>query len=113
MSTEQGVKKLEEVAKRMKAETSVQARPSPERVTAREFIAWFGFKRRSQWLVSLVRNKMEELGLRTVPDFERLWIDAEISIELVTTGAPKPRQVPMTRQSVSGCLRQPTKSPSA
>ncbi len=86
MTTEQGVKKLEEVAERMKNETSVQAKPSPERVTAREFIAWFGFKRRSQWLVSLVRNKMEELGLRTVPDFERLWIDAEISIELVTTG---------------------------
>ena len=86
MSTEQGVKKLEEVAKRMKTEASAQAKPSPERVTAREFIAWFGFKRRSQWLVSLLRNKMEELGLRTVPDFERLWIDAEISIEMVTTG---------------------------
>ena len=31
----------------------------------------------------MIRNKMEELGLRTVPDFERLWIDANISIELV------------------------------
>ena len=86
MTTEQGVKKLEEVAKRMEAEVSVQAKPSPERVTAREFIGWFGFKRRSQWLVSLVRNQMEELGLRTVPDFERLWIDTEISIEMVATG---------------------------
>ena len=69
----------------MKDEASANARPSPERVTAREFIAWFGFVRRSQWLVSLIRNKMEELGLRTVPDFERLWIDTDgISIELVS-----------------------------
>ena len=86
MSTKQGIKKLEEIAKRIKAEASAQAKPSPERVTAREFIAWFGFKRRSQWLVSLLRNKMEELSLRTVPDFERLWIDAEISIEMVPAG---------------------------
>ena len=35
MSTEQGVKKLEEVAKRMKDKASANARPSPERVTAR------------------------------------------------------------------------------
>ena len=91
MSTEQGVKKLEDVSKRMKDEVSANARPSPERVTAREFIAWFGFVRRSQWLVSLIRYKMEELGIRTVPDFERLWIDDEISIELVPAeGAESP-----------------------
>ena len=57
MSTKQGIKKLEEIAKRIKAEASAQAKPSPERVTAREFIAWFGFKRRSQWLVSLLSTK--------------------------------------------------------
>ena len=83
MNVEQGVKKLEEVAKRMNDESAANAMPSPERVTVREFIAWFGFVKRSQWLVSFVRNKMEQLGIRTVPDFERLWIDAEISIELV------------------------------
>ena len=67
----------------MRDEASANAMPSPERVTVREFIAWFGFVRRSQWLVSFIRNNMEALDLRTVPDFERLWIDAEISIELV------------------------------
>ena len=111
MNVEHGVKKLEEVANRMNDEASANAMPSPERVTVREFIAWFGFVRRSQWLVNFVRNKMEQLGIRTVPDFEHIWIDSEISIELVPAEGAEPPAIPDDPSVRIGMLEAANRKP--
>ena len=76
-----GTEKLEEIAARMRSEIKHGAMATPEQVKARDFVRWFGFERRVNRVVSQIRNKMEELNLRTVPDFEFAWIDSTISIE--------------------------------
>ena len=56
--------------------------PTPEQLTVREFIGKFGYSRRGSTLVSHVRNRLEELELRTNPDFEVTYMDATISVEM-------------------------------
>ncbi len=65
----------------MTDEIQAGAKAAPERVEVREFVGWFGYQRRVKRVVSQIRNKMEKLGLRTVPDFEFAWIEGAISIE--------------------------------
>ena len=76
-----GAKRLEQIAARMRSEIKRGAMATPEQVKAREFVGWFGYQKRVKRVVSQIRNKMEELDLRTVPDFEFAWIDKTISIE--------------------------------
>ena len=78
----QGITKLEQFAKRMKDEVSIGTKPQPELVKARDFLRWFGYERRSTYLVSLVRNTLEKLELRTIPDFQFVYIDSTITIDL-------------------------------
>ena len=66
----------------MKDEIDGGAAHTPERVTVREFLVWFGYAMRGSRINRHIRNKMEELDLRTVPDFESGWFGATISIEL-------------------------------
>ena len=65
----------------MRSEIKRGAMATPEQVKVREFVGWFGYQKRVKRVVSQIRNKMEELDLRTVPDFEFAWIDKTISIE--------------------------------
>lgn len=54
-------------------------------VTVREFLRWFyETQRRGRWIVTVIRNGLGEAGLRTVPDFESTYLDAEMKFELVT-----------------------------
>lgn len=66
----------------MKDDFSKGAAPTPHRLTVREFLAQYGYSRRGVSIVNHVRNRLEELCLRTVPDFEFEWIDSTISVEL-------------------------------
>jgi CBS domain-containing protein len=69
--------RLEEVARCLKAGEPVSA------VTVRGFLRWFwGSQRRGRWIVSHIREELERAGLRTVPDFESTYLDADISFEL-------------------------------
>ena len=65
----------------MRKEIKDVGKAAPEQVRVRDFVGWFGFQKRVKRVVSQIRNKMEELELRTVPDFEFAWIDGTISIE--------------------------------
>ncbi|MCY3802754.1 MAG: CBS domain-containing protein [Chloroflexi bacterium] len=76
-----GAEKLEQIAARMTDEFKAGAKAAPERVKVRDFVGWFGYQKRVKRVVSQIRNKMEELNLQTVPDFEFAWIDKTISIE--------------------------------
>ena len=73
---------LHEVATRMQAEKKAGAAVNAEKLTVREFLATFGNARRGQLVVRDIRHKLEKFKLRTSPDFEYVYIDNSISIEL-------------------------------
>ena len=66
----------------MKGEFEAGVDYTPERLTVREFLGRYNYVKRGSWINRHIRNKMEELDLRTVPDFESMWLDATISIDL-------------------------------
>ena len=49
------------------------------RASARELLSWFRYERRGSWIVWEIRRLLDELGLRTAPDFEHAWIDETLS----------------------------------
>ena len=73
---------LTELAKEMKDDISKGVAPALHRLTVRELLDRYKYSKRGVWIVSRIRNRLEELNLRTVPDFEYAWIDSTISIEL-------------------------------
>lgn len=77
------------------AHTLKNGEPVPA-LTVRAFLRWFwGAQRRGRWIVNYIRDGMDKAGLRTVPDFESTYLDAEIRFELVAavTGANDAPQV--------------------
>jgi len=52
-----------------------------ESVTTREFIWWFGAKRRRQNAVDTIREALAKHGLITDPDFQQAYIDEELSFK--------------------------------
>ena len=54
--------------------------PNPPSLTPRELASWFGYERRSAWLVEQVQEELESCGLRTEPDFNDVGADYPISI---------------------------------
>ena len=77
---------LNEVATRMQAEREAGAAVAAERLTVRELLAIFGYARRGQLVVREIRHTLETFNLRTSPDFEYVYIDNSISIELDDDG---------------------------
>ncbi len=75
---------LGSLAKKMKDDSESGAANSPDRVTVKELLRRFGTTRRGRYINNYIRNRMEELQLRTVPDFEQVYIDSTISIELAS-----------------------------
>lgn len=62
-------------------------------VTVRSFLGWFFRKeRRGRWIVSYIRRSLNEAGLRTEPDFESAFLDADMCFELVDKAEESPTQ---------------------
>jgi CBS domain-containing protein len=56
------------------------------KITVRTFLDWFfKYQRRTPWIVSHIRKLLNEAAIRTQPDFESTYLDAEICFELVET----------------------------
>lgn len=51
-----------------------------ETLTVREFLGKFCYSRRGSEIVSAISNALDERNLRTMPDFNAVWIDSDISI---------------------------------
>jgi predicted transcriptional regulator len=66
--------RLEKIAADLEASESVQP------ITTREFLSWFGAKRRGYWVVIGIRNALRKADLRTLPDFESNYIDANLRL---------------------------------
>ena len=71
--------KLQEIAEALKGGEE------PDRVTTREFIGWFGAKRRRERAVDTIRVALRKQSLITDPDFRRAYIDGEISFAFQQT----------------------------
>lgn len=55
-------------------------------LTVRAFLLLFGWYRRGHWVVRSIRGELKEAGLRTVPDFETVYIDSYIGFALAPAG---------------------------
>lgn len=53
---------------------------TPRTETVRTLLSWFGAERRGYWKVREVRRALNKLKLKTEPDFEEAWIDAEVAL---------------------------------
>src|SRR6266545_4164512 len=56
----------------------------PERVSVRTLLEWFDSQRRGSTVVWWIRQTLAKHGLKTVPDFNSVYIDAPVSIVLLT-----------------------------
>jgi CBS domain-containing protein len=71
-------------------------RPS---VTVRTLLSWFwGSQRRGQFIVTSIRTALERLSLRTVPDFNLIYIDGQVEFVPVSVAEQKPNE-PLTQTS--------------
>ena len=77
-----GRNRLEELVRQMRDDIEKDAAPRVERLTVRQFLAWFGFYRRSRYNLSWMRACLEDNQLLTEPDVEGTWIDDQIQIRL-------------------------------
>lgn len=67
----------------------VKAGQVPVPVTVRELLSWFGMKRRGTNSTARVREALEHSALVTVPDFETVWIDSEVTFQPRTDKVPQ------------------------
>ena len=77
---------LTSVAQRMKGEFEQGMKPGAEELTVRELLGKYNFAVRKGYITTHVPNKLEELGLRCVPDFLNVWAGATIRLELDADG---------------------------
>lgn len=79
---EQGDKWIERVARALNAAQGKGTRPKPEIIGVRELLRLYGYSKRGSLINKHIRNKLDELNLRTSPDFENTWFDDRIKISL-------------------------------
>jgi CBS domain-containing protein len=69
--------RLRDVARALTAHEPVQP------ITVRAFLRWFwSTQRRGRWIATYIRARLDEFGLKTVPDFESTYLDGEITFAL-------------------------------
>jgi len=69
-------RKLDEIARCLRAGEGIDP------ITVRDFIGWWYAERRSSWTVWRIRRALEKASLRTTPDFQSTYLDAEIEFAL-------------------------------
>ena len=53
---------------------------TPESVTIRQLLSWFGFQRRTSLQIDLVRSALDDYRLETSPDFNELYyLDSRVT----------------------------------
>ena len=77
---DEGAEKLQAISRQMKTDRDQGFAPCPPTVTPRDLASWFGYERRSPWLVQTVQKELERCGLYTEPDFNDVGADHQITI---------------------------------
>jgi len=62
----------------LKAAEAAKKGETPHRATVRTLLGWFRSQRRGSYIVFYIRKSLRELGISTEPDFNAVWIDAEV-----------------------------------
>ena len=81
---------LDGIAARLKEERANGSWPQGEAATGRELLRRFGYSRRGRWIVADIREALESRRLRTLPDFEFVWVDDPLEIILVDVADEAP-----------------------
>jgi predicted transcriptional regulator len=86
--------------------TQLRQGETPESVSVKKLLSWFNAQRRGYFIVQRIRGALAQLGLRTEPDFEQIWIgyplefmmaDATQPVAVVSSDEQRPgSQVPST-----------------
>ena len=96
MTIANGYNRFERIAADMREAITNGAAATPERVSVRELVGWFGYQKRGDQINNHIRNGMEKAGLRPDRDPAVVWLDAVITIELdyEDPNMPRPQQAP-------------------
>ena len=70
----------------MKETAKKQTTPQPVRISVRGLLQKYNYSRRGTLINPHIRNKLDELHLRSTPDFENAWFDERIKISLDDDG---------------------------
>jgi CBS domain-containing protein len=75
---------------------------TPERLTVREFLSWFGAPRRGHGRARRIRDALDAAGLVTRPDFAGAFIDAELEFALPAPPVEDDRAHPSGEEEAPG-----------
>jgi CBS domain-containing protein len=67
---------------------------TPEPVTVRALLGWYGCQRRGRFVVEWIRRSLAEARLVTDPDFDSVWIDALITFRAAEETSSRPEDRP-------------------
>lgn len=81
---------------------------TPERITVRSLLRWFGVYRRGYYKVRRIRRALEGVGLRTEPDFESAWIDSEVTFALAKIAGVGDVDAPPPKVEATGIVVPPS-----
>jgi CBS domain-containing protein len=81
---------------------------TPERITVRSLLRWFGVYRRGYYKVERIRRALEGFGLRTEPDFESAWIDKELTFALAQIAGDGNVDTPPPQVDATGIVVPPS-----
>ena len=77
-------------------------------ITPRGLLREFDAQRRGRYVVADIRNALDQSGLHTVPDFDRVWIDAPIIIELSDKTRPPANDPTIRVDALPAAHQEPT-----
>ncbi len=63
----------------------IQQGAPPPPVSVRDFLSWFGVKRRGYVIVEKIRKALIEARLETDPDFESAYLDSALALRLIAS----------------------------
>lgn len=73
---------------------------TPRSESVRTVLSWFGFQRRSAWVVDRIRTALKNAGLETNPDVWSTYLDGHLRFTLREDRAEEPSPAPVTETIV-------------
>lgn len=82
-----------------------------EPLSVRHFIAWFGAERRGSSVVWSIRQALEKAKLRTIPDFDSVYIDSNIRFAIVEPAVEEKSTEVVQSEAAQGESLAPSETP--
>jgi predicted transcriptional regulator len=70
-------------------------------VTVRALLGWFGKQRRGSWINTQIRDALEKNKITTEPNFEDIWVDANVQFVPIQAQAASPPSAGVTASGVA------------